>query len=69
MTQWILDHFGDKLIHGATVVGTVLGVVLAVVLFMYLPSLAVMGLDHLVDLGWWKSVVEGVIKILIWWDT
>ena len=65
VTQWILDHFGDKLIHGATVVGTVLGVVLAVVLFMYLPSLAVMGLDHLVDLGWWKSVVEGVIKILI----
>ena len=65
VTQWILDHFGDKLIHGATVVGTVLGVVLAIVLFMYLPSLAVMGLDQLVDLGYWKSVIEGVIKILI----
>lgn len=65
MTQWILDHFGDKLIHGATVVGTVLGVVLAVVLFMYLPSLAVMGLNQLVDLGYWKAVVEGGIKILI----
>ena len=65
VTQWILDHFGDKLIHGATVVGTVLGVVLAVVLFMYLPSLAVMGLNQLVDLGYWKAVVEGGIKILI----
>lgn len=65
VTQWILDHFGDKLIHGATVVGTVLGVVLAVVLFMYLPSLAVMGLNQLVDLGCWKAVVEGGIKILI----
>lgn len=65
VTQWILDHFGDKLIHGATVVGTVLGVVLAVVLFMYLPSLAVMGFNQLVDLGYWKAVVEGGIKILI----
>lgn len=65
VTQWILDHFGDKLIHGATVVGTVLGVVLAVVLFMYLPSLAVMGLNQLADLGYWKAVIEGGIKILI----
>ncbi len=65
ITQWVLDRFGDKLIQGATVVGTVLGVVLAVVLFMYLPSLAVMGLNRLVDLGYWKAVVEGGIKILI----
>lgn len=48
-------------------VGTVLGVALAIVLFMWLPSLAFKGISYLVgsDLKYWKGLIEGVIKIII----
>ncbi len=61
LEQW----FGDKLMRVVSGIGMVLGLVLAVVLFMYLPSLAVKGLEHLVPLGAFKAVVEGVIKIAV----
>lgn len=48
-------------------VGTVLGVALAIVLFMWLPSLAFKGISYLAgtDLKYWKGLIEGVIKIII----
>lgn len=48
-------------------VGTVLGVALAIVLFMWLPSLAFKGISFLAgaDLKYWKGLIEGVIKIII----
>lgn len=58
---------GDLLMGGAMVLGTVLGVALAVVLFMYLPSLAFKGIDHLVpaDLKYYRGLIEGVIKMIL----
>ncbi|MBP5610953.1 MAG: DUF1385 domain-containing protein [Clostridia bacterium] len=48
-----------------SVVATVFGVLLAVVLFLYLPKLAVAGIERLfsVSLGVWGAVFEGFIKI------
>lgn len=57
----------DVLVGAAMVIGTVLGVLLAVVLFMYLPSLAYKGINYLtpVDLYYFKGLIEGVIKIVL----
>jgi uncharacterized protein YqhQ len=61
--KWLDKHFGDKLTKIITVVASVVGVAVAIFLFMYLPTLAVTGLSKLFDLGVFKSVIEGVIKI------
>lgn len=63
--QWLEEKLGDKLVQVVTIIGAVLGVVLALGLFMFLPSLAVWGLDKLVALGAWKGLIEGLIKIAI----
>ena len=49
-----------------SVVATVLGVLLAVALFLFLPKVAVSGIERLfnVSLGIWGAVIEGAIKIL-----
>ncbi|NLW79351.1 MAG: DUF1385 domain-containing protein [Ruminococcaceae bacterium] len=64
--KWVDRHFGEagsKIIFG---VSGVLGVVLAVVLFMFVPTAVVNLVDtYLVQLGWGKSVLEGVLKIAI----
>lgn len=62
---WLEKTFGDHLSKAVMVVGSVLGVLLAVVLFMFLPTLAVWGLDKLVPLGGTKGLIEGLIKIVI----
>lgn len=46
-------------------IGGILGVVLSIVLFMFLPTLAVRGLDKLVPLGDFRALMEGLIKISI----
>ncbi len=48
-----------------SVVATVLGVLLAVALFLFLPKVAVAGIETLfnVSLGVWGAVIEGAIKI------
>lgn len=63
--KWLDDKFGDKLMGIVTIIGTVLGVVLSFLLFMYLPSLAVKGLDMLIPIGGFKALLEGLIKIVI----
>lgn len=63
--KFLEDKFGDKLMNIITLVGSVLGVILAMLLFMYLPSLAVKGLDMLIPLYGFKALVEGVVKIII----
>lgn len=57
--KWVADL--------ATAVGMVLGVVLALALFLYLPNLASQGIEWLfrVDLGPWKALTSGVMKVLI----
>ena len=48
-----------------SVVATALGVLLAVALFLFLPKVAVSGIERLfnVSLGVWGAVIEGAIKI------
>ena len=63
--QKIESIFGDKLFKIVGTIGTILGVVLALLLFMYVPMLIVKGISYLVPLGGWKTVIVGIIKIII----
>lgn len=62
---WIEKHFGDKIMKIVGVVAAVFGLVLALCLFLYLPSLAVKGLNMLVPLHGFQSLIEGIVKIVI----
>ncbi len=64
--KWLDKKFGNSIMAAASVLGTVLGVCLALVLFIWLPALAVKGVEkYIVELGWAKSLVEGLLKIAI----
>lgn len=62
---WIEKHFGDKIMKIVGIVAAVFGVALALILFMFLPSLAVKGLNYLIPVGAFRTLLEGVIKIVI----
>jgi uncharacterized protein YqhQ len=70
---WMRKHLGIKLFDLLMVFAAVLGVVLALTLFLFLPRLAADGVEALVnlfvepnlDLGVWRAVIEGVLKICI----
>lgn len=57
--------FGDNIMKIAIVIGTIIGLVFAVGMFMILPSVAVKGLNMLFPIGAFKSIFEGIIKIII----
>ena len=69
--KWMKKHLGISLTDFIMILGTVLGVALSLFLFMFLPTLAADGINLLVtwlggpDLGIWRSVIEGVCKVLI----
>ncbi len=63
--KWLEKKFGKSVTAIASVIGTVLGLVLSVFLFMYLPALVSDFTDKIYSNIYFKSVVEGVIKILI----
>lgn len=64
--KWLDKKLGKSLMAAASLIGTVLGVGLALVLFIWLPALLVGAVEkYLFPLGWAKSLVEGVIKILL----
>lgn len=63
--QWVEKHFGDKLVQIVGIIGAVLGVALALVMFMFLPALAVSGLNMLIPIGGFRSLLEGLVKIAI----
>ena len=67
LDKWLTDKFGDKLMQIATVIGTVLGVVLAVAFFILVPTAITALIEKLTkaELGIWKNVISGVIKIII----
>lgn len=61
--KWIKDKFGEKGTNLMMAIAAVLGGCLAIVLFMILPTLLVGLLEHVVPLGGFKTIVEGVFKI------
>lgn len=67
--KWLEKTFGDKLMKGFMAIAAVLGVALAVLLFFILPTWLYNFLsspfDTLKDNGMFRSVFEGIIKIIL----
>jgi uncharacterized protein YqhQ len=63
--KWMKKHLGVRLFDVLMVIALILGVALCLGLFICLPTLAVSGISHLlgVDLGAWRAIPEGFIKI------
>ena len=67
-SKFLKKHLGIRLTDVMLVLATVLGLALALVLFLYLPRLASTGIQYLAgdrELGIWKAVAEGIVKIII----
>lgn len=65
--KWISEKFGDKLLSVVMGISMVFGVLLSVGLFIFLPSFVTRGIEKLfsLDLGLWKNLIEGLLKIAI----
>lgn len=67
--KWLEKTFGKSIISVVSVVGAVLGVGLAVLLFIFLPTWLFTGVQALFggrDISPFRSLFEGVVKILIY---
>lgn len=68
LDKWLTDHFGDRLMSVIAGIGMVLGLVLAIVLFLWLPAFLfslLQGLFPATSLDVWRSVFEGVFRLVI----
>ncbi|MBE6631873.1 MAG: DUF1385 domain-containing protein [Ruminococcaceae bacterium] len=65
--KWLKKKFGKSIVDFVMVISGVLGVALALGLFVFLPILATRGIEYLAggELGLFKNLIEGCIKILI----
>jgi len=63
--RWLEEKFGDRVTKAMISLGGVLGVLLALVLFMLLPTVIVWAIGFLVPIAGIKSLLEGIIKMLI----
>ncbi len=62
--KWLRVKFGKSIMDVIMVVSTILGVGLGFGLFFFLPILITKSLDSAVGgIGWFKNLVEGLIKI------
>lgn len=67
--KWLDEKFGKNLTAVISVIGGVIGVGLAVVLFVFLPTwlfTALQGLFGETDISPFRSLFEGILKILIY---
>ena len=62
---WMEDKFGRKATDFLTMVAGVLGGMLALVLFMVLPTVITGFVSGIVELGAFKAVMEGLLKLII----
>lgn len=62
---WLKEKFGKSLLDVVMAVSMVLGLAIGVGLFMFLPTMTTKGIDYLLPsgLGFFKTIVEGVIRI------
>ncbi|MBQ7283910.1 MAG: DUF1385 domain-containing protein [Oscillospiraceae bacterium] len=65
LEQWLTKHFGKKGSDLLIMIAGVLGAMLALVLFMVLPTVITGIINRIVDLGSFKAVVEGMLKLAI----
>ena len=69
--SWVKKHLGIKLTDLIMIISLILGLALAIVLFKILPALISEGIAFIVDeiwlvsLGVWRSVIEGITKVVI----
>lgn len=66
--KWLNDKFGDKLMNFIMVIAMIFGVALSLGLFFFLPSFVTKLADTYIfggNMGWWRNVCEGVMKIVI----
>ncbi len=63
--RWLQDKFGDNLVKAVSVFASILGAAVAILLFMFVPTIIVSLINSLVDLGGYKTLIEGVIKIAV----
>lgn len=65
--KWLNNTFGDKIMNVIVGIGSVLGVALAVVLFFMVPTMLFNLLGRVAGdwLEGWRSVFEGVLRIII----
>lgn len=69
LEQWFTDKFGDKIYNVIMVIATVIGFALAFLLFFTVPTalfnLLSKGVPVLANGTVWRSVFEGILKIII----
>ncbi|MBR2474070.1 MAG: DUF1385 domain-containing protein [Clostridia bacterium] len=71
--KWLREHFGKGILDLVMVLATALGVALSLFLFLFLPSAATKALENAIgwitwsnfELGFWKNIIEGAFKIVI----
>ncbi len=63
--KWLAEKLGKSVASVFSIIGTILGLVLSVFLFMYLPSLFSDFCDPIITAPIQKSIIEGIVKILI----
>ncbi|MEG1953245.1 MAG: DUF1385 domain-containing protein [Hydrogenoanaerobacterium sp.] len=63
--KWLVEKFGNGMMKVISAFALVAGALLAMLLFMIIPTYAVKFLDMLVPLGGFKTVLEGIIKIIV----
>lgn len=66
--KWIDKKFGASLMKFISVIATIFGILLSIFLFVYLPSGSAKLIDGFVEgelSGFYKALIEGVIKIVI----
>ena len=63
LDKWLQEHTGPKFQNFLMGLAAVMGGMLAIVLFMVLPTAIVGGVNHFVNLGWGKVLLEGALKI------
>ncbi len=65
--KWLKKKFGASILDVLMPIAMVLGVALALGLFVFLPALIGRGVSYLFggDIGIWQSVIEGVMKVVI----
>ena len=61
--RWVREHLGEKALNAMMSASAVLGGLLAIVLFIVLPTFLTGLLGRVVDLGLFRSAVEGVLKL------
>ena len=65
--KWLNKRFGKSILNFIMVIATVLGAGLGLGLFFFLPIFITKSIDNFAgeSLGWFKNLVEGVLKIFI----